>query len=139
VNLFILDTDILTLYREGHPSLCTRILQHAPQELAVTVITVEEQLSGWYALLRRARSPNQLASAYQRLTDTVQFLSGLRIFSFTQPAIARYDQLKTLRINVGSWDLRIAAIALEHAATLVTRNTRDFQRVPGLVLEDWTR
>jgi len=139
VSLFILDTDTLTLYREGHPSVCTHIRQHAPQELALTVITVEEQLAGWYALLRRAKAPDDVARVYQRLTDTVRFLAGLRILSFTKPAIARYEQLVVRRLNIGRMDLRIAAIALELGAVLVTRNTRDFQRVPGLILEDWTR
>jgi tRNA(fMet)-specific endonuclease VapC len=46
--------------------------------------------------------------------------------------------LKALRLNVKKMDLRIAAIALENSAIVVTRNLRDFQRVPGLMVEDWT-
>jgi tRNA(fMet)-specific endonuclease VapC len=36
-------------------------------------------------------------------------------------------------------DLKIAAIALAHTATLVTRNTRDFEKIAGLKIEDWTK
>jgi tRNA(fMet)-specific endonuclease VapC len=35
-------------------------------------------------------------------------------------------------------DLRIASVVLDHSATLITRNRRDFERVPGLMIEDWT-
>ena len=58
--------------------------------------------------------------------------------SFTEPAIARFKLLKGLRLNVGGTDLSIAAITLENGGILVTRNLRDFQRVPGLPLEDWS-
>lgn len=64
---------------------------------------------------------------------------SLRSFlPFTEAAIARYDDLVALKLNVGKNDLRIAAITLEHGGTLVSRNLRDFQRVPGLTVEDWS-
>jgi tRNA(fMet)-specific endonuclease VapC len=47
-------------------------------------------------------------------------------------------RLKRSRLRVGTMDLKIAAIALAHGATLLTRNLKDFGRVPGLRIEDWT-
>jgi tRNA(fMet)-specific endonuclease VapC len=44
-----------------------------------------------------------------------------------------------MKLNVGSNDLRIAATALVRRATVVTANVRDFSRVPGLDIEDWTQ
>jgi tRNA(fMet)-specific endonuclease VapC len=138
MSLYVLDTDIFTLYRHGHEAVMRHALTHTPEELAITAITVEEQLSGWYTLLRRAKTSADLTRIYDRLVETVMFLSSIHIVSFTQPAIARYEQLKSMRLRIGTMDLRIAAIALASSATLVTRNVQDFQRIPGLVIEDWT-
>lgn len=138
MSLFILDTDVLSLHERGHPVLSPAIRARPPQEVAITVISVEEQLSGWYNLLRRARTPSDVARAYQRLASAVQTFSGLPILSFTEPAIARFELLVARKLNIGGYDLRIAAITLEHGGILVTRNLRDFQRVPGLVVEDWS-
>jgi tRNA(fMet)-specific endonuclease VapC len=135
---YILDTDTLSLYQRGHPVVCQRVSERPAAELAITVISIEEQFSGWQALLRRAKGAEALASVYQRLTDTAVFLARLQVFSFTMPAIARYDHLRTLKLNIGKMDLRIAAIVLEHDGTLVTRNLRDFARVPDLRTVDWT-
>ena len=51
MSLSVLDTDMLTLVQEGHPTVGQRFLQHRPEELAITVLTIEEQLSGWYTEL----------------------------------------------------------------------------------------
>ena len=56
----------------------------------------------------------------------------------TIASIARHRSLLSAKLNIGKMDLRIAAIALESAATVVTRNIRDFSRVPGLKVEDWS-
>jgi tRNA(fMet)-specific endonuclease VapC len=53
-------------------------------------------------------------------------------------AIQRFDHLPALRLNVGLMDSRLAAVGLENNLTVVTRNVRDFGRVPGLQIEDWS-
>jgi tRNA(fMet)-specific endonuclease VapC len=45
--------------------------------------------------------------------------------------------LESLGTPIGPYDQQIAAIALANGCTLVTHNTREFSRVPGLVIEDW--
>ena len=139
MSLFVLDTDVLSLLQRGHPQVVARCSARSPGELAITVISLEEQLSGRYSLIRKAKQPDVLAKAYQNLIDTVLFLARLPILPFPQQAIARFEQLVGLKLNVGRMDLRIAAIAQEHQAIVVSRNIRDFGRVPGLVVEDWTQ
>jgi tRNA(fMet)-specific endonuclease VapC len=89
-------------------------------------------------LLRRSRTPDRVALAYQRLADAVPFLARFAILPFPESAIQRFEQLLTLRLHIGSNDLRIAAITLENSATLVSRNLRHCRRVPGLTVEDWS-
>jgi tRNA(fMet)-specific endonuclease VapC len=137
MSLYVLDTDTLTLLQEGQATVVQHVSSHAPDELAITVITVEEQLDGWYSRLRRTRRREELAMVYERLAQTVRSLGRLTILSYTEQAIDRFEQLRRLRLNVGSYDLRIAAVTLEHSAILVTRNVRDFQRIPNLTIENW--
>ena len=70
--------------------------------------------------------------------DSIQFFTGIQILNFTQRAIKRYQELQALKINVAKMDLRIAAITLEAGAVLISRNLRDFQRIPQLTVEDWS-
>jgi tRNA(fMet)-specific endonuclease VapC len=138
MSLYVLDTDTLQLYQDGHPLVLSRVQAVAPDSRAISVISVEEQLSGWYTVLRQAKGPQRLAWAYQRLAAVVRFLSAVQIIDFDEPAIQRYEQLRKSKLRVRKMDLRIAAITLERDATLVTRNVRDFQPIPGLRIEDWS-
>ena len=90
MSLFVLDTDILSLFQRGHPVVTRRCGSHPPGELAITVISVEEQISGWYAVLRKAKQPEELTLAHQSLIDSVRFLATLRLLPFPLEAIARY-------------------------------------------------
>lgn len=55
MSLFILDTDHLTRLRQAHPAVVTRADRVPRDELATTVITFEEQVSGWYTAFGKAR------------------------------------------------------------------------------------
>lgn len=137
MNLYVLDTDILSLYQHTHPLVTPRVDARPAGEVRITIITVEEQLLGWYAALRNAKQKDKIAHAYQRLAEALPLFAKWPALSFTEPAIDRYQALVGFKLNIGRMDLRIAAIVLENNATLVTRNVRDFARVPNLVIENW--
>jgi tRNA(fMet)-specific endonuclease VapC len=65
-------------------------------------------------------------------------LSDWHVLPLSLAALSHHALLIRQRLYVGSNDLKIAVTALENNATVVTRNLRDFGRVPGLVCEDWT-
>jgi tRNA(fMet)-specific endonuclease VapC len=132
MSLYAMDTDTLTLFQKGHPVVRRRVLQHPPEEIAITVLSVEEQLSGWYTELRRAKKPVALAKVYKRLADNVRMLAALQILDFTELAIERYQHLVKQKLRIGRTDLRIAATVLEHQAVLVSCNARDFRQIPDL-------
>src|SRR5437868_6436982 len=78
MSLFVLDTDTLTLFEREHATVVARIAEHSPSEIAISVVTVEEQLSGWYTQLRQAKRPERLAWAYRQLAATVRFSAVVR-------------------------------------------------------------
>jgi len=137
--LYVLDTDTISHLRNRHPVVTARAALVPAADKFITVITVEEQLDGWYALLRRPQSRARLADAYRRLTETVRFYATAHLLTFSEEAMAEVERIQKLKLNVRKNDLRIAAIALEADATVVTANVRDFARVPGLLVEDWTQ
>lgn len=139
MSLFVLDTDTLTLFDRGHAMVAARIAEHPPATIAISVVTVEEQLSGWYGQLRQAKSPDRLAWAYRRLAANLRFLRHAQILDYDEGAIQRYEELKRMRLKVRKMDLQIAATALQHGGTVVTCNVHDFRKVPGLPVEDWSK
>jgi tRNA(fMet)-specific endonuclease VapC len=139
MSLYVLDTDTLQLFQDEDPNVVARVRAVAPADLSTSVVCVEEQLSGWYTQLRQAKRPERLAWAYRRLAGTVRFLSRIQIVDFDEPAIHRCEELKKRKTKVRKMDLRIAATVLECDGVLVTRNVRDFQQVPGLRIEDWSK
>lgn len=136
--IFVLDTDILSLHQRKHPQVDAAIASHATDQLCISAITIEEQIGGWSALARAAKSPPQHEQASMFLSALVASWREFAIVPLTQPAILRFEALVQAKLNVKRNDLRIAAIALELGATVITRNRRDFSRVPGRRMDDWS-
>jgi hypothetical protein len=59
MTLYVLDTDMLTLLEEGHPAVARRFLEQRPGDAAITVLSVEEQLSGWYHPGPKSQAPRE--------------------------------------------------------------------------------
>lgn len=75
---------------------------------------------------------------YRKLLETVAFFNAVPVVPFDLACERRFQELRVRKLQVGSQDLRIAATALVHGLTVVTRNYRDFAHVPGLRLDDWS-
>ena len=138
MNLYILDTDHVTLLRRGNAHITARVSKFASDEIATTIVTVEEQISGWYARIRQARDLDDLELAYSGLSDVVEWAKTIHVLPFTRSALECYTALRQKFRRHGKMDLAIAAIVIEHGGRLVTRNRTDFENIPGLVIEDWS-
>jgi hypothetical protein len=73
---YALDTDTATLLLRGHAQVCARGAAVKAEQLSVTIITVEEILTGWYSQIRRAKNDEQVLRAYASLQQGVEFLGG---------------------------------------------------------------
>ena len=88
--------------------------------------------------LSSATTPRPTTLRVVRWVRAVRSYKRFDVVGYSVAAITRFQQLKALKLGVGGNDLRIAAIALEAGATVVTKNRVDFSRVPGLALVDWS-
>jgi tRNA(fMet)-specific endonuclease VapC len=138
-TLWVLDTDHLSLHHRGHQQVRQRLLALPLKQRVTTIITVEEQLRGRFAMIARGRSASEWVAAYSAFQQTLDDLLQLRLLPFDDQAAAEFTRLKASVKQVGTQDLKIAAIVLSVGAILVTRNQRDFARISGLAIEDWTQ
>lgn len=136
--MFVLDTDTLSLLLRSHSRLTDRVSRSAI-EVVVTEVTRMEQLQGRFHALFKAEDGERLLAARQRLLDTERDLARIQILPLDEAAAAEFERLlgtKGLR-RIGRGDLLIVSIVLANKATLVTRNVKDFEKVPGLKMENW--
>ena len=138
-TFYILDTDHLTLLQRRHPSVVARLTALQPEDVAVTVVSAMEQMRGRLAQVHRAKTAPEVTQAFLRFQEALHFYRTVNLLPYDEAAAEQFAGLRQSRKNLpGTQDLRIASIALSRGATLVTRNRRDFTRIPGLLFEDWS-
>jgi tRNA(fMet)-specific endonuclease VapC len=74
MSLWILDTDHLTLFQKEHPLIVQRINSMNYEEIAITIVSVEEQIQGWLNAIKQSNQSNRLLWAYKGLQDGIAFL-----------------------------------------------------------------
>jgi tRNA(fMet)-specific endonuclease VapC len=106
--------------------------------MAYSIVSFHEQVLGAQVFINRARNTVGIIRGYTLLAENLQAFSHAPVLPFDPAAAALYDDLRARRVRIATMDLRIASIALSRGLILLSRNTRDFGKVPGLVTEDWT-
>ena len=129
---YLLDTNIcIYIIKQKPPIVLERLQKSEVNEIGISVITLAELEYG----VAKSSFPerNKLA--------LVQFLAPFEILPFSETAAAVYGRIRSdLEKSgqiIGPYDLLIGAQALSEKLTLVTNNEREFQRIPGLTIENW--
>lgn len=133
MTVLVLDSNTISYYFRGDAQVVPRLQAVRPADLGVPAI-VEYELR--YGLLRL---PSETAAP--RLAALTQLLRPMQVLPFDSECALHAARirvaLETAGTPIGPHDTLIAATALRHGATLVTRNEREFSRVPGLRWVDW--
>ena len=138
--MFLLDTDhLVILQRQSEPEfgqLRAAMSRHAPGDFFLSIVSFHEQVLGANAYIARARTRESVIRGYQMLELCLIDFNRFRVLPFDEPAAVQFEALRS-HVRIGAMDLRIAATALSHSLTVLTRNTVDFAKVPNLPVEDW--
>jgi tRNA(fMet)-specific endonuclease VapC len=129
--MFVLDTNTLVCFFRGQGDVARRLLSAAPSAIAIPTVVVYELETGI------AKSTD----AAKRRSQLDQLLRAVAVLPFgieeAKAAAAIRARLEQEGAPIGPMDTLIAGTALAHGGILVTRNIREFGRVPGLRVEDW--
>ncbi len=138
---YIFDTDHLSFIqrngKEGKQILKKLATLDNP-EVAVTIITYEEQVRGRLLFISKAKTVEQQILAYQGLEQLIIDYQSIVLIPFNQVAMLEYQRLRKLYPRLGKMELKIAAITLTNKGIFLTRNSTDFQQIDEFKIEDWS-
>jgi tRNA(fMet)-specific endonuclease VapC len=129
---YLLDTNVLSDFARGHPSVTARLRREAPAQLAVSVIT---EMEVKYGLARKPGLGPRVREAMRTLLNAISVLPFER--EDARVAAQLRASLNSQGTPIGAYDLLLAACALRRGLKIVTDNAREFLRIGGLGLEDW--
>lgn len=137
--MIVLDTDHASVLGYPESERCQRLLARldaiGDKAVAVTCVTVEEQMRGWLAAIAKERKPKRQVTAYREFTQLWAFFGHFTILPFTDAAADLVEGWGGIRI--GTMDKKIAAVVRTSDSLLLTANSRDFALIPGLRFENW--
>jgi tRNA(fMet)-specific endonuclease VapC len=127
---YLLDANVvIALLKDRASKAARRARRETPGDVAISAIVAHEL---YYGAFRSQRAANNIA-----LVDALQFA----VLEFDREDARQAGQVRALLAGsgtpIGPFDVLIAGQALSRAMILVTHNTREFRRVPGLRIEDW--
>jgi tRNA(fMet)-specific endonuclease VapC len=130
--MYLLDTNICIYALNGkHPALTKKLLSVSPDDICISSITVGELEYG-AAKSKWSDKTRQMIYA---------FLSNFTVLSFDETDALLFGRLRAKLAAdgtpIGAYDVMIAAQGVNRKLTVVTHNTKEFSRVPGITLEDW--
>ena len=127
--MYLLDTSVVSNFldeRRYYPQLTARILNQPPEQIFISIITVEEILQGALASVQKAKRKSSVTKAYQYFDNLFSALHCFQILSYTSEAEVIYQSLPAKIKRIGTQDCRIAAIASTNDFTVITVNVNDF-------------
>lgn len=140
--MYLFDTDHLTVlwYASGPEFECLmkNVQQNIRDPIHVSIVSFHEQIRGWLAKINHSSSSSGVVNGYEKLEQVLANFAQTQMLGFSTIASETFQRLRSQSIRIGTMDLRIASIAIANGLTLLTRNVVDFERVPGLKIEDWT-
>lgn len=129
--MFLLDTNTLIYFFKGQGNVAERMLAQPRSQLLLSSIVLYELETGIAKSSDSKRRQQQLATLADAMTIAPFGKAEARAAATLRATLEKAGS------PIGPEDTLIAATALSQRATLVTHNTREFNRVPGLKLEDW--
>ena len=128
---YLLDTNICIYVQKQYPSVLRKFMEKADEGLAISVITLAELEHGAAKSTRPEKSRVAL----------IKFLSMVTVLPFDREAAYEYGQIRAALERkgtpIGPLDMQIAAHAKAENLIIVTNNVREFERVEGLIIENW--
>ena len=129
---YLLDTDTCIYWLRNRQSVKERVREVGWNQITICVITVAELYYGAY-------NSNRVT---ENLARAEFFIQQLPVFPLNDDALRRFGELKAELRRMGQpiadFDLLIPSVALAESYILVTNNTRHYDRIPELQLENWT-